>query len=338
MSPITKDNTLNEISHQVTALSAQEMPKVSVVVPIYKMEACMRRCIDSLLAQTLTDIEIILVDDGSPDRSGIICDEYAMKDARVRVIHKANGGVSSARQCGLEAARGKYIIHADPDDWTEPDMLQCLLAKAEAENADMVVCDFWVHTSQEGRYWCQRPSAFDCETLLRDLFKGILHGSCCNKLVRRSCFTSRGIHFPVGCNYCEDVFVNTWLLLDAHLKVTYLDKALYHYERIANANSMVDNLTLKDFEMGKTLYAHMAEILRGSVVERLGRVAIANGILTRAFMGHFFSSQEFLRRCRPYREGCFKDGHWVSGISLWLSCMGCYGLMYRIYRWAKRKG
>ncbi len=335
MNPIAINET-NERPRPTGASVALGLPKVSVVVPVYGVEHCMRRSIDSLLAQTLTDIEIILVDDGSPDRSGVICDEYAVRDARVRVIHKANGGVSSARQCGLEAARGEYIIHSDPDDWTEPDMLKSLWNKAEAEHADMVICDFWAHTSPEGTYFCQRPTAFDSNTLQRDLFLGILHGSCWNKLVRRSCFTSRGIRFPKGCNYCEDVLVNAWLL-NGDLKVAYLNKALYHYDRTANAGSMVGNLTLKDFEQGERLYGLMADVVRGRAVERLARVSTANNLLTRAFMGHFFTNREFRRRCRPYREGCFKDGNWLNGIILWLSCEGCYEWMYRIYRWLKRK-
>ena len=114
-------------------------PVISIIVAVYKAESCLRRCVDSLLAQTFQDYEILLVDDGSPDRSGEICDEYARKDNRVRVFHKENGGVASARQCGMNNARGEYVIHADPDDWVEPNMLEELYGKAKEENADIVV-------------------------------------------------------------------------------------------------------------------------------------------------------------------------------------------------------
>ena len=117
-------------------------PKISVIVPVYKAEHYLARCVDTLLAQTFDDFEVILVDDGSPDNSGAICDEYALKDKRVRVIHQPNAGVSMARQKGLDNARGEYVIHADPDDWVEPDMLKELYAKAKEEDADMVICDF----------------------------------------------------------------------------------------------------------------------------------------------------------------------------------------------------
>ena len=92
---------------------------VSIIVPVYKVEKYVRQCVDSLLAQTYRNIEVILVDDGSPDNCGAICDEYAAKDCRVKVIHQQNGGVSVARQTGIDHATGEYSIHADPDDWVE---------------------------------------------------------------------------------------------------------------------------------------------------------------------------------------------------------------------------
>ena len=102
-------------------------PHISIIVPIYKVEAYLRRCVDSLLAQTFTDFEILLIDDGSPDRSGEICDEYAAKDPRIRVFHKENGGVSSARNLGLDHARGEWVTFVDADDMIQPGFLSALL-------------------------------------------------------------------------------------------------------------------------------------------------------------------------------------------------------------------
>ena len=110
---------------------------VSIIVPVYKAEKYIHQCIDSLLAQTYRNIEVILVDDGSPDHCGKICDEYAAKDSRVKVIHQQNGGVSVARQTGIDHATGEYSIHADPDDWVELNMIEELVAKAVSDNADM---------------------------------------------------------------------------------------------------------------------------------------------------------------------------------------------------------
>lgn len=100
------------------------MPKISVIVPIFNMQKCMQRCIDSVLAQSYTDFEVLLVDDGSTDCSGIICEEYAQMDSRVRVFHKPNGGLSSARNCGMDNALGEWITFCDPDDYVFPDWLE----------------------------------------------------------------------------------------------------------------------------------------------------------------------------------------------------------------------
>ena len=109
--------------------SVKTSPTISVIVPVYNAEKYLHRCIDSVLAQTYKDFELLLIDDGSKDSSGTICDEYAAQDARVKVFHKENGGVSSARNVGLDHARGEWIMHLDGDDWIEHDMLERLIQK-----------------------------------------------------------------------------------------------------------------------------------------------------------------------------------------------------------------
>ncbi|MBR2888823.1 MAG: glycosyltransferase family 2 protein [Oscillospiraceae bacterium] len=116
------------------------MPKISVIVPVYKVEPYLHRCVDSVLNQTFTDFELILVDDGSPDNCGAICDEYAEKDPRVRVIHKENGGVSSARNAGLDAARGEFVAFLDGDDSWDDMFLSVMITAAEQGQRDLVSC------------------------------------------------------------------------------------------------------------------------------------------------------------------------------------------------------
>ena len=126
-------------------------PKISVIVPVYKAEAYLHRCVDSILAQTFQDFEVLLIDDGSPDRSGEICDEYARKDKRVRVFHKENGGVSSARNVGLDHARGEWIVFSDADDYfLFSDAFALLLTCAEDVGVDVVLADALV--LQGGQY------------------------------------------------------------------------------------------------------------------------------------------------------------------------------------------
>ena len=112
------------------------MPEISVIVPVYRAESFLRKCTESILSQTFSDLELLLVDDGSPDGSGALCDAIAREDSRVRVFHKENGGVSSARNLGLEEARGRYIAFADADDWLPPDGLALLHAALEKSGAD----------------------------------------------------------------------------------------------------------------------------------------------------------------------------------------------------------
>lgn len=232
-----------------------DSPAISVIVAVYKAESYLRKCLDSLCAQTFKDFEVLLVDDGSPDGSGAICDEYAASDSRFRVFHKENGGVSSARQCGIDHARGEYTIHADPDDWVEPDMLAQLYAKAKAENADMVICDYYVDARGKSRRVAQRPSALDHETVLRELFQQ-LHGSCCNKLVKRACYSEYRVAFPLELSFCEDLYVNAALLCH-DLRVAYLPQAFYHYVQNSNPTSLTysnsDKLLFQKIELHRLL-------------------------------------------------------------------------------------
>ena len=228
-------------------------PIISIIVPIYNVEQYLHRCVDSILAQTFTDWELLLIDDGSPDRSGEICDEYAKKDTRIRVFHKENGGVSSARQRGLDESVGEYTIHADPDDWVEPTMLEELYQKAKDDNADMVICDYYTNEGFQQNYIKQQPTKLDTNVVLYELFQQ-LHGSCCNKLVSRACYSGKA-NFPKDINCCEDLI---WCIqvLKCKPKISYLNKAYYHYMITTTASqskSISAERSLQDLKMLHTL-------------------------------------------------------------------------------------
>ena len=219
---------------------------VSIIVPVYKAEKYIHQCIDSLLAQTYRNIEVILVDDGSPDNCGKICDEYAAKDSRVKVIHQQNGGVSVARQTGIDHATGEYSIHADPDDWVEPNMIEELVTKAVADNADMVICDFYRESKSDRIHVCQNPGDdLSASAVLRKILSQQLHGSCWNKLVNRS--RIEGIGFtPEDLCILEDELYNIRILA-RKIKVSYLPKAFYHY-RVENEHSLCNTISEKSFK------------------------------------------------------------------------------------------
>lgn len=212
-------------------------PEVSIVVPVYNLEKLVSRCLDSILAQTFSNYEVLLIDDGSTDNSGAICDEYSKRDPRFRAFHKENGGVASARQYGLEKASGKYIIHVDPDDWVEENMLSALFSKAEEESADMVICDFYMDYPQGQIYKFQQPESLDPEYIIKAIFYNKQRGSLWNKLVRLSCIRDCQLSFVVGVNYCEDLLFIVKLL--SHIKkVSYLNAAFYHYVQYSDGISI----------------------------------------------------------------------------------------------------
>lgn len=221
--------------------------KVSVIVPVYKAEKWLHRCVDSILAQTMTDFELLLINDGSPDKSGDICDEYAAKDSRVRVFHKDNGGVSSARQMGLENATGEYVIHCDPDDWVEQDMLMDMLQYAKDTQSDMVICDYYSENEYGEELTYNKQDLQQGETsysILNKLINQKIHGACWNKLVRRDCLKDITF-YPFDLVYAEDQLFNA-KVLKQDIRIGYLNKAYYHYVvRKGSITSFVDkNVTL----------------------------------------------------------------------------------------------
>ena len=204
-------------------------PNISIICPVYNAEKYIHKCIDSVLAQTFTDFELLMIDDGSPDCSGRICDEYAEKDSRVRVFHKENGGVASARQVGLDNAIGEYTIHIDPDDWVEPNMLDELYTKAKETDADMVICDYWVNYKKYERYQVSGQHRDNSTLYLKDIICKY-NGSLCNKLIKRSCYyRPQQIGFIPGQNLFEDLIICVKMLISPR-HVEYLNKAFYHFE------------------------------------------------------------------------------------------------------------
>ena len=286
------------------------IPKVSVIVPVYKAEAYLHRCVDSLLSQTFHDFEILLIDDGSPDKSGKICDEYAAKDDRVRVFHKENGGVSSARQCGIDNALGEYTIHADPDDWVEPNMLEELYTKAETDNVDMVICDYWEDVNGVRKLIIQENVNYEKQQLLNAFLFQQLHGSCCNKLVKRTCYNT--VSFPKGLNYSEDTYVMMHIINEG-IKVSYLNKAFYHYCIDTNPNSIMKSSKRNLFYQGLKFVELIKKICPVSEYREGYAVQYAD-LAVRAFCCNIYSTEELL----DITEGWNEDFHFKKRLSpLW---------------------
>ncbi len=235
-------------------------PNISVIIALYNAETTIQRCLNSLIAQTYTCWEAIVVDDGSTDNSLEICLKYAVKDSRFRIYHKENGGVSSARQYGVDRLcdESAYSIHVDPDDWIEPEMLESLYNKAVESNADMVVCDFYYSFPDGDVYVHQDPKSEKPEQVLGALFQG-LHGSLCNKLIKSDNYKKYDILFPVGLDYCEDFLVNVSLLQRID-KVAYLPQAFYHYDQYSNPRPATRNENSSRIDLTRTEVVKRARI------------------------------------------------------------------------------
>lgn len=224
-----------------------KFPKVSIITPVYKAEKYINRCLDSILSQTFSDWECILVDDGSPDNSGLICDEYAKLDSRFRVIHKKNGGVADARQVGIDAAFGEFSIHVDPDDYIKSSLLGDMYSEAIRQNVDVLVCDYTVvFGSGKELKVVQKPLGNSTDALFEDILLQRLHGSLCNKIVRQSCYKDYGVRFYPGINNCEDVLI--WgQLSKCALSVGYLPNSYYYYCLNENSITSKNSYTIGNY-------------------------------------------------------------------------------------------
>ena len=204
-------------------------PKISVIVPVYKVEPYLRKCLDSIVGQTYQNLQIILVDDGSPDNCGLICDEYAAKDSRIQVIHQDNGGVSAARNAGLKLAAGDYIGWVDSDDWIELDMYEYLLDNALKYGADIVQCGlFWEEDNCSKQVFVQDKPRLVYGGIDKFLFADWRRFSnqIYNKLYKSDIL--KGVSFseqyPVG----EDLHFNLQILERA-VNIMFVEEAKYHY-------------------------------------------------------------------------------------------------------------
>ena len=310
----------------------KDNPAVSVIVPVYNAEKYLRQCIDSILSQTFSNYELILVDDGSPDISGAICDEYANIHENVNVIHKINGGVSSARQCGLEKAKGEYVIHVDPDDWVDSDMLEKLYDAAVNDKADMLICDYYEENNGITKYVSQQPTSLNHDMVLYDVVYK-LHGSCCNKLVRRELFHKYSISFPEQFSLHEDLYV-TIALLKENISVSYLAHAFYHYCIDLNQNSLAKCGNYNANVLNEDLIKHVmfCNLMRGHDLYDDVRNRMSVYVVNRAYNCSSFSSKEFKDNMSFFYKDIIRVKHiaFTTKVRLVLSCIGFYKIMRKV--------
>ena len=217
---------------------------ISVIVPIYKVEKYLKKCVESILEQTYSNLDIILVDDGSPDNCGDIIEEFRKKNEKIRTIHQKNGGLSDARNSGIKIAKGKYIVCIDSDDWIEKNMIEVLYKDIIKTNSDISVCEFVEEDDFQNilstKKYNNEIIEFNSKEALKSLIKqDILTNHAWNKLYKASLF--EGIEYPKG-QLMEDVST-TYKLFEKANKIVYQNTSLYHY--IQRGTSILGNITEK---------------------------------------------------------------------------------------------
>lgn len=225
----------------------------SVIVPIYKVETFLKQCIESVLNQSIADFELILVDDGSPDQSGNICDGYAAIDKRITVIHKENGGLVSARKAGAEIAKGEYVVCLDGDDWLSVDSLEIIKAIVEKYNADIVIgSSFWSYAKNDELHKVSAKDGFyNKERIKNTIYPSLIEDRYCNyfspnlwaKAIKRDLYLQKQLSVDSRIQLGEDQAVVKPCIYGAEtLYIT--DKPLYFYRQ--NNASMTKNKSVVD--------------------------------------------------------------------------------------------
>lgn len=217
-------------------------PLVSIIVPVYNVENYLRKCLDSIINQTYQNIEIILVDDGSKDSSGKICDKYAKKDSRIKVIHKGNGGVSSARNNGLSIAKGEWLLFVDADDFLPEDAIGFYVKVVETEDVDMVLGSY-VECDEEGsiikfdqKQFEQQMSILECLRLFYKSDTTLFQGYIWNRLMRRSIILANNLKFNESVYFKEDGLFAVQYMVNCSRPCFYSSVVVYHYYIHSNSS------------------------------------------------------------------------------------------------------
>lgn len=318
------------------------MPQISVIVPVYKVEPYLHRCVDSILAQTFTDFELILVDDGSPDNCGAICDEYAQKDSRVHVIHQENGGLSAARNAGIdwvfENSDSEWLTFVDSDDWIHPRMLEQLYHAVLEYNVEVSICGY-EETGEDNRWTNAVAAQVKLWPVEQFYVEHNVNATVAwGKLYARACFAD--IRYPVGKIY-EDEYV-TYRILFQFEQVAVIDVPMYAYfvnpEGITKSEWTVKRLDKLDALIEQISFFEGSGLecaLRRRIISLALFIVEQRNTMKQAAYSHV-NKHEFamMRNCMPYmiikHHALFpfvEENYWIYEIAFprlmeffWLIC------------------
>ena len=305
-----------EMEISTTNTTMAQDPILSLIVPIYNVEKYLAVCLKSIQNQTLNGFECILVDDGSTDSSGLICDAVVQADSRFRVIHKQNGGLSDARNAGLREARGRYIGFIDGDDWIEPEMFRAMIGLAEKKCLDIVCSDVRIvndktrqsEPRKELCAFCGEEEVVSWKTE-HCLLSGLNNISVCNKLFRADFLKKTGIIFPVGVRY-EDIIFWSNVFFQAE-RISCIPRPFYNY-RVSRDGSIVQK---KDYRALPVSYQiKLDELRKHNVFDKVKdeltvflvfRLVYCMALSRPEFRKEFFTGmKELLIQCVPFHHRC----------------------------------
>ena len=321
---------------------------ISVIIPVYNVEKYLIRCVDSVVNQTYKNLEIILVNDGSTDSSGILCDKLAKNDARIKVIHKENGGLSDARNIGQQESKGVYIIFVDSDDYVHVDMINSLYEQITNENADVSMCGVMnVYLNSQNPQCADTELYFTCEKkeFLKEYLIGErIPGSICNKLLKRS--VANKLKFPVGKIY-EDAFYHYDLISVAEKFVVNTKPYYYYYHRGGSITTKpFKNKDLVYIDIYKKYYELILENYEDLKEEGFFRFAYSYFfILDKMLIEENYSLFEeydnivkFLKRnaVKIFRNKIFRKGRRIAALALLINVRLYRKLLFRNIEQSKK--
>jgi len=311
-------------------------PLISVIIPIYNAQNYLNKCVDSILSQTFTDFEVLLINDGSTDASIDICNNYKGNDSRIKIFNKENGGVSSARNIGIFNAQGVYTIHLDSDDYVLPEMLEKMYNKALEENLDIVVADFYSKNNKQIIKVNQNiPES--SQIMISGILEGKIHGSTWNKLIRTSLFKENSIKFDEEVTFCEDLLFIIECLLQ-NPKIGKINEAFLFY--IQRKDSAIRTYNLKMFNGHFKIINKLELLLDESYSDSISYfklLAKRNMVLS-----GLFSQNEIKSKYRDTTHLILKNKYLrlYDKIYLYLSVYGLYFVatkLIRVHRYIKNK-
>ncbi len=320
---------------------------ISVIVSLYNMEEYLNKCIESLLNQTYHDYEILLIDDGSTDNCGKICDDWETKEEKIRVIHKQNGGISSARNCGIRHAKGEWIIFPDPDDWVEPDYLQKLIDIRIQNDADLSICGHYY----SDKVWnaTAKSELMNTEKAMEYLmYPNSFSGYAWNKLYSLDIITKNNLSFDEELETIQDLHFSVQYFQFCN-KIAYDPEPKYHYviHDSGSVSSVNSPLSLRKVK-GIVSYERIAELLHEKypVCEEIAYASLCVLCLRYIFVYYRFSSKnknillllknsfikykDYYYRCNVYS----KKGKWFSRLVVFSPRL--YYYLIRVYKKVNR--